>query len=306
MKRRHFMQSLAAGGASLTMSLSASALTRLGSDPFPALDTFRFESVTLDRHGHISSRRILEARYFRETLSGPLGIDMVAIDGGQVMLGAVDGARGDGAYECAPQCVSLAPLYLGRTAVTQEQWRTVAGLPRVARDLVAEPACFAGTDHPVECVSWYDAQEFVARLAAKSGRAYRLPTEAEWEMACRAGTQSAFNIGPTLNAELANYSALHAYDGEARGAYRRATTPVAQFAPNAFGLHDMHGNVWEWCADAWQENFAPQSVANSALRTLRGGSWADPPARLRSSSRSGYAADGLNRIIGLRIALSLA
>jgi len=311
MKRRQFLLNTAVSGAGVTMSLSAGALTQVAAtptDPFPALSTFAFESVTIDRRGRITTRELREARYFTETLNGSESLDMIAIDGRSAQVGNTDGSRNAGAYECAPQCVDIEALYLSRTPVTQNQWRAVAELPPVSRELALAPACFTGDDHPVECVSWHDAQEFCKRLSLDSGRNYRLPTEAEWETACRAGTTSAFHVGATLTSEFANYSALHAYGTEPPGTYRRSTTPVAQFAPNAHGLYDMHGNVWEWCSDAWQDNFIDRgvhaSIGESAHRALRGGSWADAPAKLRSASRTGYAADSLNRIIGFRIALS--
>tara|TARA_R110002096_G_scaffold115073_3_gene249268 strand:- start:4086 stop:5033 length:948 start_codon:yes stop_codon:yes gene_type:complete len=313
MRRRQFLLNTAAGGAGMTMSVSAGALTQLAATPvtgFPALSTFAFESVTVDRRGHVTARSVHEARYFTQTLNGSGSLDMIALDGSLAMVGSTDGDHSAGTYECAPQCVEVESLYLGRTPVTQDQWRAVAALPAISRELVLEPACFTGGKHPVECVSWHDAAEFCKRLSVDSGRNYRLPTEAEWETACRAGTTSAFHVGPTLTSELANYSARHAYDTEQPGTYRRSTTPVAQFAPNAHGLYDMHGNVWEWCADAWQDSFsdrgAQASIGESKRRTLRGGSWADAPAKLRSASRTGYAADSLNRIIGFRVALSLS
>ncbi|MFT4584828.1 MAG: sulfatase activating formylglycine-generating enzyme [Gammaproteobacteria bacterium] len=312
MKRRQFLQSTTACGAGMTMSLSASALNQLVAAPadgFPELSTFAFESVTADRRGRVIAQQTHEARYFTEMLNESERLDMIAIDGSQAMVGTTDAGCGTGTYEYAPQCINVEPLYLGRTAVTQDQWRAVAALPSVSRELALEPACFTGGDHPVECVSWHDAQEFCDRLSVNSGREYRLPTEAEWEAACRAGTTSAFHVGATVTSELANYSALHVYDTEQRGAYPRRTIPVAQFAPNAHGLYDMHGNVWEWCADAWQDSFRDRGAKASddynGRRALRGGSWADAPMKLRSASRTGYAADSLNRIIGFRIALSL-
>lgn len=236
MRRRQFLLNTAAGGAGMTMSASAGALTQLAATPvtgFPALSTFAFESVTVDRRGHVTGRSVHEARYFTQTLNGSGSLDMIALDGSLAMVGSTDGDHSAGTYECAPQCVEVESLYLGRTPVTQDQWRAVAALPAISRELVLEPACFTGGKHPVECVSWDDAAEFCKRLSVDSGRNYRLPTEAEWETACRAGTTSAFHVGPTLTSELANYSALHAYDTEQPGTYRRSTTPVAQFAPNA-------------------------------------------------------------------------
>jgi formylglycine-generating enzyme required for sulfatase activity len=169
----------------------------------------------------------------------------------------------------------------------------------------------------VERVNWYDAIEFCARLSKLRGREYRLPSEAEWEYACRAGTTTPFHFGETITGELANYNARKTYAGEAEGEDRGQTTPVGQFPPNAFGLYDMHGNVWEWCLDPWHENYqgepprdgsvwdednnnnryqnllssTKELLTDKQYRALRGGSWINHPRLCRSASRSGYNPD---------------
>ncbi|MDB9505517.1 formylglycine-generating enzyme family protein, partial [Microcystis aeruginosa CS-338/01] len=148
-------------------------------------------------------------------------------------------------------------------------------------------------DRPVEQVNWYDAIEFCARLSKLTGREYRLPSEAEWEYACRAGTTTPFYFGETITGELANYNAYNSYAEEPDGEYRKQTTPVGQFPPNAFGLHDMHGNVWEWCADTWHGNYDGAPTDGSAWiengddnrSPLRGGSWFNDPYFCRSAFR---------------------
>ena len=170
---------------------------------------------------------------------------------------------------------------MGRYPITQAQWRVVAGLSLVNRELNPEPSNFKGDNLPVEQVSWYEAVEFCDRLSAKTGRPYRLPSEAEWEYACRAGTTTPFHFGKTLTTEVANYNGNYTYADGPKGEYFETTTPVDKFEiANAFGLCDMHGNVFEWCEDHYG-NYNQTPVDGSARitddkqarRILRGGSW---------------------------------
>jgi len=185
-------------------------------------------------------------------------------------------------------------------------------MPQVNRELETDPASFKGDMRPVERVSWYDAVEFCDRLTIHTNRQYRLPTEAEWEYACRAGTITPFHFGETLSTDYANYCGQDrtiagteysgSYGDGPKGEYRQETTPVDHFeGANAFGLHDMHGNVWEWCQDHWHPGYegAPTdgsawlSADESELRILRGGSWDFGPTYCRSAYR--YNDDAVNR-----------
>ena len=195
---------------------------------------------------------------------------------------------------------------MGRYPVTQAQWRFVAGLSQVERELQSDPASFQGGDLPVENVSWDNAVEFCARLSRESGREYRLPTEAEWEYACRAGTTTPFHFGQTLTADLANYYSSEVYNNGPKKNSPGETTPVGQFdGANAFGLCDMHGNVLEWCQDYWHENYDGAPIdgsawlegGNASYRILRGGSWFINPRSYRYS----YSPDFANFIIGFRV-----
>jgi formylglycine-generating enzyme required for sulfatase activity len=205
--------------------------------------------------------------------------------------------------------VEIEPFLIGKYPITQAQWQAISALPKVRRDLQVQPAHFKGEQHPVESVSWLDALEFCDRISNLTGVIYRLPSEAEWEYACRAGTITPFTYGNTLTDEVANYGSHTTYEQEPPDEYQPTTTSVGQHPPNAFGLYDMHGNVWEWCADQWHDSYhgAPATQdawiggGQTAWRSLRGGSWSDYPSRLRSAYRSGYPADALNRMIGFRV-----
>jgi len=261
---------------------------------FPQVPTFAFEVVTVNLGGEIINRRRQQAEYFADNLGNGVILEMVSIPGGSFMMGLSKSERYPHSNydlvvvsakwwtEGIPQHrVKVAPFYMGKYPVTQAQWQAVAALPPVDGELNPDPSEFKGANRPVENVSWYDAVEFCARLSLETGRHYRLSSEAEWEYACRAGTTtSIFHFGETITPDLANYRGSANYASGAKGVDREETTDVGSFPPNAFGLYDMHGNVWEWCADAWHENYqgAPsdgsvwESGADDSLRLLRGGS----------------------------------
>jgi formylglycine-generating enzyme required for sulfatase activity len=203
---------------------------------------------------------------------------------------------------------------MGRYPITQGQWRFVASVPQSNRGLNPDPSFFKGDNRPVESVNWYDAVEFCERLSQHTHRTYRLPTEAEWEYACRAGTTTPFYFGETITAELANYRATETYGDGPKGEYRQKTTLVDHFGlANAFGLYDMHGNVWEWCLDHWHGNYedAPDDGSawltddEEASRVQRGGSWNNNPRDCRSASRNLYNPDFDIDGIGFRVVCEL-
>ena len=210
--------------------------------------------------------------------------------------------------------VTIEPFFLGRYPVTQAQWRVVAtAIEKVRLELDPDPSQFEGGDRPVEQVSWYEAIEFCQRLTKATGRRYRLSSEAEWEFACRAGTQTPFHFGETVSPELANYDARYSYAASPAGEQRDGTTAVAAFQiANAFGLCDMHGNVWEWCQDHWHQNYtgaplggAPWNEGEDIGRVLRGGSWLNLPRDCRSASRTENHPDYRSRSISFRVACAL-
>jgi formylglycine-generating enzyme required for sulfatase activity len=182
---------------------------------------------------------------------------------------------------------------MGRYLVTQAQWRAVAALSQIERELAPDPSNFKGDNRPVESVTWHDSVEFCARLSAHTDRPYRLPSEAEWEYACRAGTTTPFYFGNTLTTEVANYDGNSTYADGPKGEYREETTPVDHFGiANAFGLCDMHGNVWEWCQDYWHDSYAGAPTDGSAWlkggnaeRRILRGAWNGHPWHCRSAYR---------------------
>jgi formylglycine-generating enzyme required for sulfatase activity len=286
------------------------------------LDLFDFETATLEQQKRSSrgqggwkiNRRAASASGYTEPLStdseAEIGLDMILIPSGSFTMGAPQSEPESQERERPQHEVALPPFYLGRHVVTQAQWRTVAGYPRIDLDLDPDPSRFKGDSRPVEHVSWDDAQEFCQRLSAKTGKSYCLPGEAQWEYACRAGTTTPFHFGETITSELANYSGTKTYNESPEGEYRRETTDVDSFPANDWGLHDMHGNAWEWCEDDWHESYdgAPsdgrawvEADPENELRLLRGGSWYSVPGLCRSAYRLHYSRVDRYDHVGFRV-----
>lgn len=275
----------------------------------PPLPIFHFEVVTVDRQGKITNRRQHQAQYFVEDLGNGVSLEMVSIPGGTFLMGSPE-TEEERRESASPQHkVNLSSFYMGKYPVTQVQWQAIAALPQVNQSLVPDPSDLKGTNLPVEHVSWYDAVEFCARLSRQTGREYRLPREAEWEYACRAGTTTPFYFGETITPDLANYRGNYTYGAGSKGIFREQTTDVGSFPPNPFGLYDMHGNVWEWCADCWHDSYqgAPSDGSawdenNNQYRLMRGGSWYVIPASCRCAYRSIYdPGDRRGNGIGFRV-----
>lgn len=291
----------------------------------PKLTPFEFDTVTLDARGNVTERRRLQANQFVEELEPGVILEMVEIPGGKFTMGSNERES-----EKPPHKVTVPAFYMGKFQVTQAQWRVVAGWPRVNRELKPEPSYFpknkrrdkGDDDRPVEQVSWEEAVEFCARMSAKTGRDYRLPSEAEWEYACRAGTDTPFAFGETITPEFVNYNGQYPYGEAPKGKYREETVPVGSLgatkkgelnAANAFGLYDMHGNVWEWCEDIWHDNYqqAPDngsawlSGGGSTYRVVRGGSWSNYGYICRSADRLNNLPGDLRLVnIGFRVVVS--
>ncbi|MEM7772337.1 MAG: formylglycine-generating enzyme family protein [Cyanobacteria bacterium P01_A01_bin.37] len=265
------------------------------------------------------TKQTLEVPFFRERLSDTVAIEMMQIPAGEFLMGSPEDELARSNSEGPQHLVQVPGFWMGKYPVTQSQWRIVAGLPQQDQPLDETPSHFKGDDHPVETVSWDDAVEFCKRLSTYTKRPYRLPSEAEWEYACRAGTTTPFHFGETITTDLANYRGTDDPDGKwsgsygdvPKGDYRQETTPVGQFGvANAFGLCEMHGNVWEWCQDPWHDNYegvpptdgsAWIEGGNDNRRVLRGGSWYDSPRYCRSAFRSFSNRDYRNFSIGFRV-----
>jgi formylglycine-generating enzyme required for sulfatase activity len=233
--------------------------------------------------------------------------EMIVVSGGSFTMGSPESEIGRHIDEAPVHRVSVGSFLLSKTEVTQAQWQAVMG---------GNPSHFkaCGENCPVENISWNDAQEFARKLSALTGKNYWLPSEAEWEYAARAGSKTAFPWGPTASHDHANYGQEECCGGLSQGRDRWSfAAPVAQFAPNAFGLHDMQGNVWEWVQDIYHPNYngAPaegvswSAGGDPARRVIRGGSWFNAPQFLRSATRAAVGIDDRNAVIGLRIARTL-
>jgi formylglycine-generating enzyme required for sulfatase activity len=259
----------------------------------------------------------LQVPAYRECLAEGAELTMVQIPAGSFQMGSPEDEPERLAREGPQHQVSVPSFFMAQTPITQAQWAEVASWRRVGRDLKAQPARFKGLNRPVEQVSWLDAQEFCLRLNKRlnkslgDGFSYGLPSEAQWEYACRAGSTTPFHFGATLTPELANYDGNYTYADGPKGPFRQATTDVATFPANQWGLNDMHGNVWEWCADHWHDsyNFAPgdhlpwwiPAAPDDHPRLLRGGSWGLIPGYCRSAFRNGYHPDFQLIDVGFRV-----
>ena len=286
--------------------------------------SFTFDQVTIDgvdkgfflglgKPSIRTVRRPGRADYHRQDLGDGITLDLVRIPSGEFMMGASESEESRSESESPQHHVNVSEFWMGKYTVTQFQWKVVAVLPKVSRDLDPDPSQFKGDNQPVEKVSWYDAIEFCQRLSQITGGEFRLPSEAEWEYACRAGATTPFHFGETISTDLANYNGNDTYGFGLKGEYRKQTTPVGSFkTANAFGLYDMHGNVWEWCMDKLHQDYwgAPTdgsawlSSEESKLYVVRGGSWLNNPRYCRSAFRNRFDPSERYDFIGFRVCCS--
>ena len=309
------------------------------------LRNFSFETPTVNLRGEIIKTTTHTAQYFSEQLivntkqlktniTEEITLDMVSIPDGTFTMGSPKNEKDSHNNERPQHNVKVPPFFMGKYPITQGQWKVIATRTdlKVKIDLEEDPSYFKKPYQdqdreidrwlrPVERVNWYEAVEFCQRLSKLTGRDYRLPSEAQWEYACRAMTEPLdlakgesyppFYFGETLTDKLANYNASRTYASEPKGENGKETIPVGQFPPNAFGLYDLHGNVWEWCMDDWHDNYenAPSDGSawldnnqeenldaenslestekneNNPYSVMRGGSWGSLPLSCRSAYR---------------------
>ena len=337
--RRRALGAAAVAVAATGATIALPSILRLAAKPpKPSLRTVTFDFATLDEKGARLPTETNAASVFSEMLGPDVSLDMVSIPAGAFTMGSPAYEPERRPNESPQRLVTLKPFFIGASPVTQAQWAAVvtARPARLSHGLDPFPSSFKGRDLPVETISWYEADEFCRRLAEMTGRDYRLPTEAEWEYACRAGSTGPFNVGPTITTDLANYCGeggavcgdsggrsvasdvydgvtygLGAYDQGPTGKFRGTTTARGTFPPNRFGLTDVHGNVWEYCLDMASPTYTDAPADGSAYlsgppgadRILRGGSWSHNPAICRSAYRDSISPDnpGWQGRIGLRV-----
>lgn len=227
------------------------------------------------------------------------GMEFRYIEAGTFMMGSPSQEVGREENEVQHKVTISKSYFIGKYEVTQAEWGAVMG-----NKLIRFNDC---SNCPVEKISWEDAQEFIRKLNANVLQGnYRLPTEAEWEYAVRAGTATAFFGGNNVTTEQVNYDGNYPYDGNSKGKYLRKTTPVGSYDPNAWGLYDMHGNVWEWCSDwygAYSDGIVtdPKGVSSGVYRVYRGGSWLSTAGACRSANRNYGSPEGNRNLVGLRL-----
>jgi formylglycine-generating enzyme required for sulfatase activity len=289
--------------------------------------------LTLTTSSAAVTTEVVPVKLWQLPLPGGLPLELVAIPEGGFWMGSPEQEEARNAYGHLPEAmnvdveawrwVRLPAFAMARTPINQAQWRAVADLPQVERQLNVDPAQVKGAELPVECVSWNDANEWCARLnrylgphLAETSAEVMLPSEAQWEYACRAGSDSAFHFGDTIDAAWANYCGNYTYGNGNPGVYLNRTSPVGAYElVNRWGLADMHGNVWEWCRDRWHPSpdegptdgsawLAPAADLPGVIaqrRLLRGGSWYFIPGNCRSAYRSFDLPDLQHYDVGFRV-----
>jgi formylglycine-generating enzyme required for sulfatase activity len=249
------------------------------------LEVKEFEVVTVNDTGEIANRETAQAQQFTEDLGNGVLLEMVAIPPGKFTMGSSEDEAERRDAEGPRRRVTVPAFFIGKYAVTQAQYQAITG---------QNPSAFKenGANRPVEQVNCGEAIAFCEALSQQTGHTYRLPSEAEWEYTCRAGTETPFAFGVTITPDLANYNGNRVYGQGPEGTALEQTTEVGQFPPNRFGLYDLHGNVWEWCQDTWHDNYEGAPVDSSAwmegdhqTRVVRGGAWSSLPWDCRSACR---------------------
>jgi eukaryotic-like serine/threonine-protein kinase len=268
------------------------------------LTTIQITSIKLNERGDIIDRPQSHVEIFQEELSKEIFLTMVRIPSGKFMMGSPPNEEGQEIAEQPQHLVNIPEFYLGETQITQIQWNAI----------MPERAVKIGSNSqiPIDSLSWLDAIEFCERLSKKTGYNYRLPSESEWEYACRGKSTNAFAYGDTILPEIVNYNAEYPYKKAAKGNCRHKATFVKTFYPNQFGLYDMHGNLWEWCLDEWFPDYVGAPTDGSARgniltrsgdsqKVIRGGSWFTPARNCRAASRTSLFSSFRHNHYGFRV-----
>jgi eukaryotic-like serine/threonine-protein kinase len=280
--------------------------------PPTSLLSFPFETVTLDKRGIETSRQPGQARYFIVELGDGVTLEMVEIPGGSFVMGSPETEYYRSNNEGPQHRVDVPSFWMGKFEITQAQWKAVMGGDNNSQ--------FKGDELPVENVLWAPAQSFLRALNRKlelqdkdRKYQYRLPSEAEWEYAARAGTTTPFAFGETITSQIVNFDGYYSYASAPRGYSRGKTVEVGGLgAANAFGLFDMHGNVWEWCEDVYHTEYDGAPADGSAwlsggkppFRTMRGGSCVEPGGSCRSATRITFPPGDDSIVVGFRVVVS--
>lgn len=286
--------------------ITQAILKKIERDHLKAKENFKgeklnLEVLTVNTYGEEIAKQIVTVYQKLENLDEEVNLEMIYIPAGDFLMGAYPGEIGVNQDEYPQHRVTITePFYMSKYPITQAQYKAIMN--------GENPSDNKGDQHPVERVTWDMAIKYCQRLSAKTGKTYRLPTEAEWEYAARAGTQTPFHFGETLTDKLANYRANYTYGNGQIGEEQGQTTSVGNYPPNAFGLYDMHGNVWEWCQDDWHQNyyFAPTDGSawlntDGNIKILRGGSWSDGPAYCRIATRYYIHRSFIDNLFGFRV-----
>ena len=273
---------------------------------------FSFETVTTNNSGEIIRRTRKHAFYYTENLGEGVNLDMVYIPGGNFIMGTPEDMSVDEdvvdqliKYEIPQHFVDVPAFYMAKYPITQEQYQSIIG---------KNPSKHIESRHPVEQVNWFEAREYCQKLVQKTGKPYVIPSESQWEYACKAGTNTIFYFGDIITTDLANYNGKFSYENYSLGLNRQQTTEVDKFPPNSFGLYDLHGNVSEWCADTWHTNYngapidgkpwvdnLPEEIFQGGYynHVLRAGNWFVGLGFCRSACRS--AGSDIPSIVGFRV-----
>lgn len=308
--RGKFLKLLGLGGIGVASAITLRSIWRNPKKTLQAswmdeqyLKLVSFDVITINSKGEEINHIRKQVKYLTVDLGNGITMNLVFIPGGQFLMGSPETEKDRDNDEEPIRKVTISPFYIGQFPVTQSQWEAIMG---------NNPSFFRDTKRPVESVSWNDCTEFCEKLTQKVGTQCRLPSEAEWEYACRANTKTPFYFGETLITNLANYNGRYPYLEEPVGVFREQTTEVGLFSANAFGLYDLHGNVFEWCADTWHENYNGAPIDGKAWidnqsdnRILRGGSWNVFSRLCRSAYREYLPSNNRDPSNGFRVAVSL-